>query len=407
MKNIKWAPVIPLAGGFPLGAEMAIGSPPEFVASYEGFWGNDSQYMNYQNNVLGKNLDYINFTKNEDFKSKVNITVCTPPCAGLSQLNLGKTPEVKGAGCAKNEWMYQVLKDSIERLAADVVITENAPALSTNKGMPVAAELYRIAKYYGYSLSLYKTSTHFHGLPQRRDRTFALAWKSKTAPVLNWYDLERKTFKDYLLDIPESASQQDIVVNPKVVTEPYYQFIQYKLGKHDVREDIVTMTNTSFDWVNDNGLLAEANEWFKATNNEAGIKYSDHAIKKFAQGLGIWNGSVHVFEDVMNAVIGRNLSDTIHPTQDRSLTIREAIHMMGMPHDYELVGGRPKTNMLAQNVPTCTAACIVKEAMKFLNGELEMSNHDFVFQNNWNKKIDYSRSSDYNKQSVTLEELIE
>lgn len=78
-RKITWAPLIPLIGGFPLGAELAIGHGPEFVASYEGFWSNDQHYMNYQNNILGRNLEYVNLTLNQDFKTNVDIVVATPP----------------------------------------------------------------------------------------------------------------------------------------------------------------------------------------------------------------------------------------------------------------------------------------------------------------------------------------
>jgi len=80
--------------------------------------------------------------------------------------------------------------------------------------------------------------------------------------------------------------------------------------------------------------------------------------------------------------------DTIHPEEDRSLNIREALHMMAFPHDFELVGGLSKMNHIAQNVPVCTAASMVEEAIKFINGDLEMSNGDFVKQNNHNETID-------------------
>jgi hypothetical protein len=52
MKQIKWAPIISLIGGFSVGAEMAIGHEPEEIYSYDGFQGNDSSYVNYQQNTL-------------------------------------------------------------------------------------------------------------------------------------------------------------------------------------------------------------------------------------------------------------------------------------------------------------------------------------------------------------------
>ena len=395
-KDITWAALIPLIGGHPLGAEKATGKPPEFVASYTGFWANDSQYMNYQNNTLGRSIPYINLTETPDFKQKVNIVVATPPCAGLSQLNTGKSPEAKGAGCHKNEWMYISAQDAIEKFDCDVYLCENAPALYTNKGKPVADKLFEIAKKFGYSLTLYKTSTMYHGIPQNRDRTFAIMWKSDTAPVMNWYREARKDFAPFLKEVKSKDLHQDIVINPKVASEPYYQFLKAKYGKDPRLVMIEANVVTAFTVVQRRGLLQEANAWFKANGNENGIKYSDHAMKKFAQGLGVWDGSTHVFSDVMNAVIGRNMNDTIHPTEDRSLTIREALHLMGFPKEFELLGGRAKANMIAQNVPVCTAACMVKEAIKFINGELTDSGLSFCKQNNHSQTFDTKLEMEYN-----------
>lgn len=308
--------------------------------------------------------------------------------AALSQLNTGKSAEVKGSGCAKNDWMKLALTDAIDKFGVKVCIIENAPALSTNKGVGVANDLHKICKDRGYSLTLYKTSTHLHGIPQRRDRTFAIAWNSPVAPIMDWYNDERESFSEYLKHVKSDALHQDIIVNPKLMNEPYYMFAQYKLGMKDVRAEIAKTTKTAFDWVNDNGYLTEANQWFKDTNNEQGIKLSEHAMKKFAQGLGIWNGSVHVFQDVCNAIIGRNLADSIHPTEDRSLTVREAMHMMGLPHNYELVGGRKNINHIAQNVTTCSSRAMTEQAIKFINGQLPLSTTDFLKQDNWNRKLE-------------------
>lgn len=395
-QNITWAPLIPLIGGFPLGCEKALGTAPEFVASYTGFWANDSQYMNHQNKTLGRNIEYINLTEKPETKRKVNIVVATPPCAGLSLLNTGKTPEAKGAGCHKNEWMYVSATDAIEKFDCDVYICENAPALYTSKGAPVVDRLYEIAKEHGYSMSLYKTSTVYHGIPQNRDRTFAFMWKNKTAPVLSWYREEREDFIPFIKKVKANALQQNIIINPKVASEPYYQFICNKFGRDGRQVLIESGLVTAYTFVLRKGLLDEANAWFKKVNHEAGIKISDHAIVKRNQGLGVWDSSVHVFNETMNAVIGRNLADSIHPSENRSLTVREALHMMGFPDNFELVGGKPNTNKIAQNVPVCTAASMVKEAVKFLKGELPDSGLDFVRQNNHKQTIDTELPVDYN-----------
>ena len=389
-KEITWAPLIPLIGGQALGAEKAFGKPPEAIYSFGGFEANDSHYVNYQQNTLGrKDIPYVLLDSENPNIKQVDVVTGTPPCAALSQLNTGTTAESKGAGCAKNDFMYMVFENGIDVLGAKVVIVENAPALFTNKGRPVANKLYEICKERGYSLTLFKTSTRFHGVPQGRDRSFAIGWKSESAPVMNYYNRDRKDFAEYLQEIPDNALHQDLVINKNVPDEPYYNFIKTKTNR-DVREIMVEENvKTTLNYVCKKGWMKEANEWFHKTGNEKGIKYSDHAIMKFADGKGVWDGSVHVFGEYMNAVIGRNMVDTMHPTEERSLTIREALHMMGFPEDFELLDGLKKMNHIAQNCPVPTSRDMHLEISKFLTGDLELSNTTYLRQNNLKQLMEY------------------
>ena len=391
-KEITWAPLIPLIGGQALGAEKAFGKPPEAIYSFDfgGFEANDSHYVNYQQNTLGRDIPYILLDKAEPGQIKqVDVVTGTPPCAALSQLNTGLSEESKGAKCAKNDFMYMVFENGIDVLGAKVVIVENAPALFTNKGRPVANNLYEICKERGFSLTLFKTSTRFHGVPQGRDRCFAIGWKSESAPVMNYYNRDRKDFAEYLQEIPENALHQDIIINKNVPDEPYYNFIKTKTNR-DVREIMIEEgVKTTLNYVNKKGWMKEANEWFHKTGNEKGIKYSDHAMMKYADGKGVWDGSVHVFGEYMNAVIGRNMVDTMHPTEERSLTIREALHMMGFPEDFELLDGLKKMNHIAQNCPVPTSRDMHLEIGKFLTGELKESETTYLRQNNLKQLMEF------------------
>jgi site-specific DNA-cytosine methylase len=398
MSDITWAPIIPLIGGQMLGAEKAFGKPPEAIYSYDGFQANDSHYVHYQNNVKGRDLQYIMIPESQSHH--ISVISGTPPCAALSQLNTGQTAEAKGADCAKNEWMYEVFKEGIDRFSAKAVVVENAPALFTNKGRAVANNLFDICHERGYSLSLYKTSTKYHGIPQARDRTFAIGWRSETAPIMNWYKRPRKSFQEHLAEVEENFLQQDLVINRKLDDEPYYHFIKSRTNENP-RDVIIRSGNiTAFNYINRAGLLPEANAWMHQVGHERGIKVSDHAIKKFAEGKGIWDSSTHVFDECMNAVIGRNLADTIHPKFDRSLTIREALHMMGFPHDFELVGGLAKMNHIAQNVPVPTSRDIHTEIAKFIRGELPLSDSNYLRQDNHVEKTYSDSLATTSKQTI-------
>lgn len=401
MNDITWAPLIPLIGGQMLGAEKAFGNPPEAIYSFQGFEANDSHYVNYQQNTKGRDIAYISLSEAKPNR-QIDVISGTPPCAALSQLNTGKTEAAKGAGCAKNEWMYEVFTRGIDDFHAKAVVVENAPALFTNKGKAVANNLYNICKERGYSLTLYKTSTKYHGIPQARDRTFAIGWKSEIAPIMGWYKRERKQFAEYLGEVPDNALQQDLIVNQKLMNEPFFKFIR-SLSNSDARNLVIESGQiTAFNYILKNNLLNAAHDWFIQVGDEKGIKITEHAKNKFAMDKGIWDGSVHVFSECMNAVIGRNLADTIHPLKDRSLSVREALHMMGFPPDFELVGGLPKTNHIAQNVPVPTSRDIHSEILKFIRGELKFSGTDYLRQNNHKETIEKDLFGRNN--ATTLEE---
>ena len=81
------------------------------------------------------------------------------------------------------------------------------------------------------------------------------------------------------------------------------------------------------------------------------------------------------FDKKENAMVGRTITSTLHPTKERYLIVREVMHLMGMPHNFEFSPSEPGAalNMLAQNVPAYTACDMAQEVMKYIRGELDMS----------------------------------
>lgn len=380
---MKWVPIIPLIGGFPLGAEEAFGCPPAEILSYDGFYDNDQHYHNYKKT--------INYSIASNYTNDVDVVVGTPPCSGLSTMNAGTSPESKGAGCHKNDWMYKIFEEGA-RLNAKVIAIENAPALYTKSGKEVADKIYEICKSNGYSLTLYKTSTSLHGIPQVRDRTFAIAWNSEKAPIMNWHDRDKKTFKEYLSSISNDCLQQNNLTNSNLLNEPFLNYIK-STSNRDPRELLIESNcKTTFVYVCKTNQLEKALEWFKEQKNDLGIKQTEHAIKKISINKNVWDASTRVFDDVINGVIGKNIDSTIHPIEDRSLSVRECLSLMGFPDDFELINPIKNINHIAQNVPVPTARDMCLEIKKFLNGELEFSDTDFIKQNNHKKVIEYGKS---------------
>ena len=84
--EITWAPHIPLIGGLPIGAELAIGAQPVEIFSLPGFDGNDQHYVNYQQVTLGRsNIRYTPIDPDDlTFDRKINIIVGTPPLSAAA-----------------------------------------------------------------------------------------------------------------------------------------------------------------------------------------------------------------------------------------------------------------------------------------------------------------------------------
>ena len=68
-----------------------------------------------------------------------------------------------------------------------------------------------------------------------------------------------------------------------------------------------------------------------------------------------------------HAVIFKTMKSELHPTENRLFTVREMLHLMGMPFDFELQGDVNKEYpKIGQNVPARTAKWIVSQCVKHM-----------------------------------------
>jgi site-specific DNA-cytosine methylase len=394
MEKINWGTIIPLIGGMAVGNQKAFGSEPMWAVSFEGYEANNESFKNYW-----PKTKFHTFKNSGDIPdigdlpyADVITTVC--PCAGLSMLNCSTKGSNKSRGCnaLQNEWMYVSAEMALGTHLPRVFMGENAPGLFTRSGQEVRLRLYEIAKEYGYSLSFVKTNTHFHGIPQHRQRSFYFFWDSDNAPIMNYEQTTPPPLHEYLTQIPVDASQQELI-NPDLSDDPSFVFIREMLGSNwrdfFIKEKLLNTWGfiVKFDkFVEfENFLDQYPNDHKKARKY---LRRSGDIQEKLANGKGYWNDSMTFFgRDSINAVITKNIVMAVHPTEDRSFTIREALHMMGHPHDFELVGGRKRLNTVFQNVPSCTARYWSSQVQLYLEDKLEFSDTDYLMQSNHKQKI--------------------
>ena len=74
-----------------------------------------------------------------------------------------------------------------------------------------------------------------------------------------------------------------------------------------------------------------------------------------------------------------------HPHEDRYINYREAMTIMGLPQDFELLKPTRNYNHICQNVPFDTAKDMAFEVKSALEGKREFINYDLMIQSNPNK----------------------
>lgn len=378
-RDLRWSAIVPLIGGFAIGNSMATGNKPIALFTYDGFQANESHLREYWPDVPYINLDHENPTVDRlDFVS----TTC--PCAGLSMLNYSKNGggKSRGSDAAQNEWMYRSAKYVLGELKPRVFFGENAPGLFGEIGKGVVQKLFEIGQEYGYSMSIMKTSTAKHGIPQERARTFYFFWDSEHAPVLNYYNREKKTLTDYLAEVPEDSTMHEPMQHWKLDDMAIYKFITEVKGMK--WKDVMEQGNfgTLHWYIVKNGWLDECIEFSdKIMPGSVDARVLHHMKAKLADSKGFWDVSPRLGIEHFNAVISKNMICGAHPTEPRFMTIREYMHLMGLPHDFKLLE-KGSWNHIAQNVPTATARDWTLEVIKYINGELSSSGQKLYRQNN-------------------------
>jgi len=410
--KIKWISIIPLIGGMSLGSKNAFKSYPEAILSYTPFKNNDQHLLDYWNYN-----DYFIIDENsnklpDNLKlSEIDVVNTVCPCAGLSTLS---TSESRGENSHQNEWLYKSAHLILGQVKPKVFVGENAPGLFTLTGSGVVDKLKLIGKKYGYTLSLYKTCNSQFGVPQKRMRTFYFFWKDKQTPILPWINKSYKKMSEFLDEVPQNTKYHDIQYKTELLDNEFL----WNLLKSEFTNDTKKLREIIFNsWPGKNAISVYkflfnkninqninkvnnyCNKIIKNSNDATKIKEAQTVLKRVASihkkvinNKNFWDGTMKfIRDDCTSAVIFKNDFKDVHPTQDRFLTFREQMHLMKLPHDFnlgvDLESDINNKNVIAQNVIVDTAEKISEWILDYLNNKLELENTNFLTQDNTNKKV--------------------
>src|SRR5687768_6812914 len=341
MSEIKFAGIVPLIGGMDLGAAQAFGSKPECLMSWKPFWNNDQHIVHhYENEVPYYVLDE---GQEGEFKkhSKIDVVHATCPCAGLSMLSHGY-----GDDNPANKWMPTAAEYVLGTVRPKVFYGENAPALAGKVGKNVRANLIEIGRKHGYRFSIYRTRSLLHGVPQVRERSFYFFWEGSEIPILNYYNEPRVRIEDVIRSV--TSNFQTEVISKKVPSEadPYYRFILEGMHGGVTHREFSTKIlqaedgrgNDSLSYIEKKGYTwPQVGEWMEANGYPKEAKKCLVRQAKLDSGGSIMRRGTIVPKDYIGAFVGHYPTFLTHPDEDRYINYREAMTIMGLPQNFELI----------------------------------------------------------------------
>ena len=374
------ASVIPLIGGSTIASIDVFKSDPEWIASYPGFEKHDGLLLEY----LEDRVDYLELEKDELSSVDVISTIC--PCAGLSTMSGSKIE----AANPNNDWMIKTAEYVTSVLKPEVFWGENAVQLVTQSGSEVLDTLHDIAERNGYSLSVYKTSSIYHGLPQNRRRAFYFFWKGDEAGVIPWSRKKHGDARDIIRSAPASTNfitkgKPSDSVSYGYLLDVVCKGISHKEFAASLDRTIVTLAYLINDLGVDLNHVAEYAEKQGDRFSKTTPELCRRSAAKIEAGGGIRYNCPRIPHAVTNAMVGANLGYLAHPDEDRYVTTAEGAALMGLPSQFDIE--RKHSNKIAQNVPVPVAKHMARAVKKFVDRKLETIDTEggIFYQDNFHK----------------------
>lgn len=422
LNDIKYGIIQPLSGGMAFGAINAIGHNPSWIISYPGLTsvktnkdgkvtsvGNEYNLLEWfkkhdclppyqvfnkapfqQTDLDVELIDDPEWTNSKVDYSNTDLVVSVPVCSGLSQATIAPQDTKDERNCN----MLFNAEFTLSKIKPKIYIFENAPILFSNAGKSVRESLNAIADKYGYSIVYYKTDTLLHDNCQRRPRTFVLFIKhrdgKKGTPDFN-FENSPADIEEFFSRIPKDATQQ-FPIPQSDTSKLFMDYIHSKFGSdYRVAYNGWLIREIIADNLYDDLCNFAYNSNYSDKTKQSLIHLITHVKDKVSADKNFYcvlpgypkNG-------IVPAITFKTMQALLHHKKDRQYTVREFLHLMGMPHDYELHGdinlNYPK---IGQNVPARTAQWIISEAARIIKNWdfIPRNNGDILFVDNIKQKV--------------------
>lgn len=352
--------------------------------------------------IKNKIFDEINYWKNKESLKDVDVVVATPPCQGMSTANYKKNNEKK-----RNSLVVEAIK-LIKEINPKIFVFENVRSFVNT----ICTDIDGTDKKIGdaidnnlgdlYNISFKTINFKNYGVPSSRPRTIVIGTRKdlKNMSPLNLFPFIEKevTLKEAIGDLRclndfDSYDEKDVLHSFRNYNEYMRNWITH------LKEGESAFNN------------AENNKPYKIVNGKKVILKSEHLGNKFRRLF--WNkpcACVATRNDQLASL------DTIHPRDDRVLSIRELMRVMTIPDtfkwtddDLSKINARNKKEAFYRknelNIRRCIGEAVPTKIMEKIAKNINdlLDYEDFIESK---RKHEITKSDNYYIASYLLEESI-
>ena len=339
-------------------------------AGYKILWAidnNENAVKTYKKNI-GDHIKCADITTvgMQDI-SHADVVIGGPPCQSFSLAGMRDVEDARG----KLVWQYMRILKEVQPKA---FVFENVTGLLSAKnssGEKIVDQLKKAFKEIGYNVEMQVMNAADYGVPQRRRRVIIVGLKkgNYSFPAPTHGDpgkglIRYISVKQALDDLGVPVDEENRVVEYRCPPQNGYQ--QAMRSRDEVTEHFMPR-------------MSELDKYI-CSHVKPGGNYNDipkevpsERIRRLQREGGHTTCYGRMLPDepsyTINTYFNRpNVGCNIHYSQDRLITVREALRLQSFPDSYEIISGSKQgKNLIVGNaVPPLLAEVIARELKKYL-----------------------------------------
>lgn len=368
------------AGGFGLGFHwagfhptVAIDNNPIAVQTLEANFGHRGVTILKRSLATFTPTHLKSYLAEFDVDANFDVIIGGPPCQGWSKVGRGKLRSLKDSRRDPRNVLYHRFLDFVQEFKPKVAVMENVPGMLSHNGRNVAESVAAHLGGIGYDVSWQMMNASDYGVPQHRHRLIFVGVRKDLGRKFVFPKLQKRNGRRAfpLVTLKKAIHDLPILRNGTQKWVRLYKGPKSKnafLRKMRVGADPKTIFDHVCRTQNDQDL--EAFRLMRQGGKYAQLpkkykRYRDDIFKDKYRKLR-WNEP----SGCVTAHLGKDCYTHIHPSQARTISVREAARIQSFPDSFFFAGAmNSKFTQIGNAVPPIMSETIARKIKRQFFGK--------------------------------------